>query len=58
MLALAAIMVGVAMVLLLLGAGLVTWGSEHLVSFGWLTLGWGLGGLGAALVLAIRAWRQ
>jgi hypothetical protein len=58
MFTLAAIMTAVAGVLLVLGVALVTWGSGDVLTFGWLTLGWGLGGLGAALVLAIRAWRR
>jgi hypothetical protein len=55
---LAAIMVGVAILLVVIGAALVTWGSDGVVPFGWITLGWGLGGLGSALILAIRAWRR
>jgi hypothetical protein len=58
MLALAGIMAAVAGVLLVLGLALVRWGSGDVLIFGWLTLGWGLGGLGAALVLVIRAWRR
>jgi hypothetical protein len=49
-------MVGVGVVLVVVGAGLVTWGNENLAFFGWLTLGWGFGGLAAALILVIRTW--
>jgi hypothetical protein len=49
-------MVGVAVVLAVVGVGLVTWGSEAMIPFGWLTLGWGLGGLAAAFILIIRTW--
>jgi hypothetical protein len=55
---LAAIMVGVAILLVVIGAALVNWGSDGVVMFGWITLGWGLGGLGSALILTIRAWRR
>jgi hypothetical protein len=58
MFTLAAIMTGVAGLLLVLGVALVTWGSGDVLIFGWLTLGWGFAGLGAALVMAIRAWRR
>jgi hypothetical protein len=49
-------MVGVALALVVVGAGLVRWGNEGVIPFGWLTLGWGLGGLGAAVILIIRTW--
>jgi hypothetical protein len=54
---LVAIMAVVASLLLVLGGVLVRWGNGDVLLFGWLTLGWGFGGLGAALVLVIRAWR-
>lgn len=56
MLGTAAIMAGVAALLVVVGVAFLGEGGEDAVVFGWVTLGWGVGGLGSALVLAIRAW--
>lgn len=58
MLTLAAIMSGVAILLLAVGTVLAARGGDGVVEFGWLTIGWGSGGLCSALVLTVRAWRR
>lgn len=51
-------MAGVAALLVAVGVVLLDWGIGDVEVFGWVTLGWGLGGLGSAVVPAIRAWRR
>ncbi|MGH2601852.1 MAG: hypothetical protein ACRDJ9_21020 [Dehalococcoidia bacterium] len=58
MFATAALMAVVAVFLVAAGAVFVSWDGENATILGWILIGWGAGGLGSALIVAIRAWRR